>query len=145
MKKSYYFIQMLVAASIMVVLSIVYQRSLTFVLSYISLIIMLLFWLLPTIFVYGVSRCVFYFKIAFEKNSDYGDKTKAIRYFNAMTLYSILSSITVSIAMICYYLGNLDDTLGRFLEIALLTPTYSIFFSMIIFLPLRFSIENNLE
>ena len=148
MKKSLYFIQMFAVTAIFILLSLFFKRSFWLIVDYISFSLMILFIIVPTVFVYGVKNALSNFKVAFEKKSEIKQKKRAIRYFKDMTNYTILASITISLASILFMLGNLDipsTTIGRFLATALITPLYSIAFSLILFFPLKVTLENSLE
>jgi hypothetical protein len=146
MKRSIYFIQMIIAVSLIVLLSVVYGRSLILVMEYTAFIAVFLFMLIPVIFIYGVPESLSFFGTAFNQQATVKEKRRAISFFKSMTIYTILASVPASIAVICYMLGNLGDSssLGPFLAFSLLSVGYACFCCLVLFLPLWFFLEKDL-
>lgn len=145
MKKTAYFTQIILGLVIIIMLSFLFKRSLFLILSYKSIIIALLYWLLPTSFIYGFRKTGQYFRTAFNEQAGMGEKKRAISYYNSIMLYMLLSAIAVAIAVWCYYLQNLDNSISRFVEILFLTPFYSLLFSILVILPLRMAVEESID
>ncbi len=109
-----------------------------------SLLMVLLPTLLMLLTCYRLSEMGQYFSIAFsDKKADPVELEKGIGFFKAMQKYLFIASgVGVMMGLIAM-LATLDDPeyIGKGLALALLTMLYSLYFTIIIAVPLRSALE----
>jgi len=143
MKKSRFILQLLAVISVILLISLYFQRSLLLVSEYVALAIVLLLSLIPCTFIYGMKNALEFFRTAFHETPEPDKREKAISYFGGMSIYMVLASIMAALAVVCFMFGNMKDlqTISPFIGASMLTPIYGMLFTVGIFLPLKFSLE----
>jgi len=143
MNKSRFVLQLLAVISLILLISLYFQRSLILVSDYVALVIVLLISLIPCTFIYGMKNALGFFQTAFAENPDPDEREKAISYFSGMSIYMVIASLMAALAVVCFMFGNMQDlnTISPFIGASMLTPIYGFLFTLCIFLPLKFSLE----
>ncbi|MBN2628339.1 MAG: hypothetical protein JXA95_16865 [Spirochaetales bacterium] len=147
MRKGAFWAQFLGVLFVIILISLIFGRSLIFVSDYRALGFLLLFMLIPVIFVYGAGPSVGFFRTAFDREATDREKKRAIGFFNAMAVYTFLASLLIALATLCFMFGNMKDldTIGPFIDVEVVTPVYGLIIVLAVFLPLKFYLEQSLE
>lgn len=144
MKLKNFIIHMVLIVSIIFLLALFFWRSLELIMGYDGFILNLLFILIPMLTRFGMKESLAYYATPFRDDASVRERQEALLYFKSMIPYLMLCSLAVSIAVLCYYLGWLDDTLGRFLQTILTTPLYSTLICVTVFIPFKDHLEKSL-
>ena len=144
MTKKRFIIQFLMAIAIPILLSFYFRRSLGLLLSYKAFILNILYMLIPITFNFGIKKSLGFFRTPFHDEVTVNEIKKALHFFKAMSLYLPTAALATSIAVLCFYSGNMDNTIGWFWGVGWVTTLYALLFCVVIFLPLRFSLEQSL-
>lgn len=144
MKLKNFIIHMVLILSTIILLGFFFKRSLILVIQYDGFILILLYILIPMLTRFGVKESLSYYATPFREDASVRERQEALLYFKSMIPFIMLCSLSVSIAVFCYYLGWLDDTLGRFLGTILMTPLYAALISITVFIPFKDHLEKSL-
>ena len=144
MMKKRFIIQFLMAVSIPILLSFYFKRSLELLLSYEAFILNILYLLIPITFNFGIKKSFRFFRTPFNDEATVKERKEALHFFKSMSRYLPPAALATSIAVLCFYSGNMDNTIGWFWGIGWVTILYALLFCVVIFLPLRFSLEQSL-
>ncbi|MDA3958315.1 MotA/TolQ/ExbB proton channel family protein [Oceanispirochaeta sp.] len=110
-----------------------------------SLLIILLFLMLLTVFQIGIKQTILYYKAVFDPTVDSETAKAGSRYFSTLSLYTLgtgmLGFLTGIMVVLAYYM---EDTkyVGPNMAVALITLFYSVFFCLLIFLPFKMVLDS---
>ena len=143
MKKLWYLLFLIIFYSIVCIIIQLTQTEITMYLDIPSLLIILFFDLLISLFFYGMSESWQYYKAVFTRESDPLLLNKGIAYFRNMTSVTLTAGLLGFILGIIGMLANMKDTakMGPNLAVALITVLYAGVLIMTVFIPFRIVLE----
>jgi flagellar motor component MotA len=147
MKKSSYLIYLVLSLTSIAALIFFTGASYLFYIDIASLLVILIFLCILTIFQTGVKRTLDYYKCVFDPRADKALVTEAAGYFSSLSLYTLAVGSVVFFTGLIAVLGNLEDTssVGPNLALALITLLYAGLLCVLIFLPFRIALEKRMD
>lgn len=147
MKKSSYLIYLVLSLTSLSALVLFTGTSMLFYIDVPSLLVILIFLCILTIFQTGVKRTLGYYRCVFDPRADKVLVREAAGYFSSLSLYTMAVGSVVFFTGLIAVLGNLEDrsSVGPNLAVALITLLYAAILCILIFLPFKIALEKRFD
>ncbi len=147
MKKSTYLIYLVLCLFSMTALIGFTGSSFLFYFDIPSLLVILIFLCLLTVFQTGVKQTRAYYRCVFDPQADQKLIREGAGYFSSLSLYTLAVGSMAFFTGIIAVLANLEDTssVGPNLAVALITLLYAGMLCILIFLPFRIALEKRID
>ena len=143
MKKSGYFLYLILFSGAVVSLIVLTRTNPLFYVDMASLLVILIFGLLVSLFFYGLTPGFLYFKAVFQIDPQPEITRQAVKYFKNMGAYTLAAGLFGFLTGMIAVLADISDTakIGPNLAVALITMLYAVILNMVVFIPFRMILE----